>query len=281
MLRRPGVLFGVACTLPFAVSAGTPTESTSVGDVRLTVYSDVAAVGPGSTFHLAFEFTIEKQWHIYWLNAGDSGMPTEIEIKAPEGFSVGPVRFPGPVRIEDAGAVSYGYEDAATMTAEIKAPDPLPPGADWRFDIRADWLACKQACVLGSAEKSITLRPAAGESIASPDSARVAEARRRLPQPLKEFRLGRAAWTGTPAAARFEATVPGDFDLELFPLIVEGVESCPGLVEELPDGSRRLAWVFDVDVKRLGPAPPPTVGVLRVSRGDEQWWFDLVPEAGR
>ncbi|MCL4197852.1 MAG: hypothetical protein KJZ69_10205 [Phycisphaerales bacterium] len=281
MLRRPGVLFGVACTLPLAGAAAASCASRPAGDVQLAVYSDVAEVAAGSTFHLAFEFTIEKHWHIYWLNAGDTGMPTEIEIKAPEGFSVGPVLFPGPRRLEDAGVMSFGYEGEATMIAEVKAPAALPPGSDWRFDVRADWLVCKQACLLGSAERSITLRTAAGEPTASPDSVRVAEARRRLPQPLNEFKIGRAAWTGTPAAARFEATVPGDFDLELFPLIVEGVESCPGLVEELPDGSRRLAWAFDVDVKRLGPAPPPTVGVLRVSRGDEQWWFDLVPEVGR
>ncbi len=280
-MARSEILVAMACALALGGAGTGVCESERAADVRMSVYSDIAAIAAGSTFHVAVEFSIEKEWHIYWLNAGDMGVPTEIEIKAPEGFSVGPVRFPGPKRIEDAGVVSFGYEGTATMIAEIKAPAALPPEGEWRFDIRADWLACRQTCVLGGAEKSITFRTAAtGEPARSANASRLAEAKKRLPQPLKEFRVGRARWTGAPEAARIEATVPAGFDLELFPLVIEGVESCPGLVEELADGSRRLVWVFDVDVKRLGPAPLPSVGVLRVSRGDEQWWYDLVPEIG-
>jgi len=281
MGRRTGSALLISALAATAATTSTPTPQTE-GDVRFTVYSDVATIAPGSTFHLAFEFTIEKDWHIYWLNPGDSGIATSIEIKAPEGFTVGPILFPGPQRIEDAGMVSYGYETAATLIAEVKAPEALTPGEALRFDIRSDWLVCKQTCVLGSAETTLALKTAeAGQSTRSPDTARLAKAKERLPQPLKEFKVGRAGWSGSAASARFDATVPKGFDIEIFPLLVEGVESCPGLVEGLPDGSRRLAWVFDVDVNRLGPAPPPSVGVVRVKRDDEERFFDLVPQVGK
>ncbi len=279
--------FLVSCTLlPLIAFGGTAAAAASAqteGRVDVEVYADVSSIAPGSTFHLAVHYRIEKDWHIYWLNPGDSGMPTTVEITAPEGFRVGPVFFPGPRRIGPAEEMTtYGYEGEATVIAEIKAPDYLKPGASLRFDVQTDWLVCKATCLLGSARASVTLRASAEARPSDPANAdRFKSAKARLPRPLKEFTLGKAGWTGPIHRPRFEATVPAGVEIDFFPLIVEAVDAGDVDTVKLDDGSSRLAVAFDVDVNRLGPAPPPTVGVLRVKKGDEEMFFDLVPHEGK
>lgn len=275
------------CTLSALITLGTAGHAAAGaetdGRVDVEVYADVAVIAPGATFHLAVQYTIEPDWHIYWLNPGDMGIATSIEIAAPEGFTVGPVLFPGPARIGPVEAMTtYGYEGAATAIAPIKAPEYLKAGALLRFDVQTDWLVCKETCLLGSARAGVTLRTAAeGQPSEPANAARFKAAKARLPRPLKELTIGKGAWSGPASRPRFEAIVPAGVEIDFFPLIVDAVETGDAEIEKQSDGSSRLAVAFDVDVNRLGPAPPPTVGVLRVKKDDEEMFFDLVPHEGK
>jgi DsbC/DsbD-like thiol-disulfide interchange protein len=122
-----------------------PQESESV--VHAEFQTSAQAVKPKGKFLLAVRFDIEKGYRISWQNPGDVGKTTRVVFEVPEGFNVGPLLYPAPQRFELPGKlVNYGYENQTAIFAEVSAPDRVPEGQAFRFDVKADWLACKDEC---------------------------------------------------------------------------------------------------------------------------------------
>ena len=95
---------------------------------------------PGGTAELAILMRVKPGWHGYWLNPGDAGLPMSVDWKLPEGWSVGPLRYPVPERLLVAGIVNYVYESDYAVLTTIR----VPAGATGTHKIAADmrWLAC-------------------------------------------------------------------------------------------------------------------------------------------
>src|SRR3954464_4794924 len=51
--------------------------------VEAELVSDRAAVQPGKTTTIAVRLKMERGWHTYWQNPGESGLPTSIVWKLP------------------------------------------------------------------------------------------------------------------------------------------------------------------------------------------------------
>lgn len=125
----------------------TPPPEPSDSVVRAEFQTSAQAVKPKGKFLLAVRFDIEKGYRISWQNPGDVGKATRVVFEVPEGFSVGPIQYPAPQRFELPGKlINYGYENQTAMFAEVTTPDRVPEGATFRFDVRADWLACSNEC---------------------------------------------------------------------------------------------------------------------------------------
>ena len=86
---------------------------------------EVTSVQPGAPFTVALYFEMEEGWHNYWRNAGDSGLPTEVEWSLPEGFSAGEIQWPVPERIVAYPLVDYGYSGEVALLVEISPPSSL------------------------------------------------------------------------------------------------------------------------------------------------------------
>lgn len=109
--------------------------------------STTQVIKPGGKFLLAVYLDIVGDYRISWTNPGDLGRETKVKFSVPPGFKVGPVQFPAPQRFERAdGAVSYGYEGDTAIFAEVQAPGRLSSSKVYRFDVKADWAACKKEC---------------------------------------------------------------------------------------------------------------------------------------
>ena len=54
------------------------------------------AIAPGGKQVVGLVITLEEGWHVYWVNAGDSGEPPRINWTLPKGITAGPMRFPIP-----------------------------------------------------------------------------------------------------------------------------------------------------------------------------------------
>ncbi|MCB9222323.1 MAG: hypothetical protein H6615_10910, partial [Ignavibacteria bacterium] len=53
--------------------------------VKLDIYSNVKQIQVGSDFFIAIKLDVAEEWHIYWKNPGDSGLPTEVKWTLPKG----------------------------------------------------------------------------------------------------------------------------------------------------------------------------------------------------
>ena len=57
------------------------------------------SIAPGGTVTAGLVLTLEEKWHVYWLNAGDSGEPPRIAWNLPHGITAGAMQFPIPTRL--------------------------------------------------------------------------------------------------------------------------------------------------------------------------------------
>ena len=184
-LRLP--LFALAGLLTGpAFSQSTPVRDKNV-EARLV--ASVSTIQPGVPFTLGLQFTIDRTWHTYWANPGDTGIPTSLNLTLPEGFTAGPLQFPVPKKfITDYGfgvkEAGFGYETSVIHPMTITPPATLTPGQKITLSGKAGWLMCDpNTCVPGKADLSIALE--VGSAAApSPEATAIASAVSRLPQPV-------------------------------------------------------------------------------------------------
>lgn len=132
--------------------------------VKAKLAADVTSIAPGSTFNLGVLLNVSPGWHVYWKNSGDSGLPTSVEYKLPEGFHAGGPRWPVPVVFVGAGdVVDYGYEDSLFLYSSVMVPEGLSEGENVPLKAVVSWVSCKEICIPGKAELEIVL-PVSDES---------------------------------------------------------------------------------------------------------------------
>ncbi|HEX4055175.1 MAG TPA: protein-disulfide reductase DsbD domain-containing protein [Tepidisphaeraceae bacterium] len=126
--------------------------------VRAEVLADVSSVQAGKPFWLGVRLSVDPGWHVYWKNPGDAGLPTQVKFTVPDGFTVGPLQYPTPQRIDQAGNIlALAYEDSVLLLAKVTPPDHLPADFHGEFQAAISWLVCSQVCLPGKATESLTL----------------------------------------------------------------------------------------------------------------------------
>jgi thiol:disulfide interchange protein/DsbC/DsbD-like thiol-disulfide interchange protein len=218
-----------------------------VGQVEVELIAEQSAISPGEPFWVALRLKMDRGWHTYWLNPGDSGLPTTISWELPPGFLAGPIQWPYPRVLDTLGIATYGYEGEIALLVRITPPAGLRVGADVELRARADWLICQKECIPGSAQLALRL-PVRVEK--SPPDPRWAEL----------FRTQRAGLPREDPAVRFSA---GLSRTELT-LKVEG----------LPERDLSGAYFFAQEQGLVSSTAPQAarragpVVTLRLTRGD-------------
>jgi hypothetical protein len=161
--------------------------------VVVRVACDHLAIAPGATILIGVTYSIEPKWHIYWRNAGDTGVPTELKVKAPKGFTVGLVQWPRPKVFTEQGDVSFGYERTVTLLVPVTAP-PLMERDLVTVEVSTAWLVCKGVCRFGEAKTSIVLP--VSEAKARPGEP-FATFLKRIPKPLASLKGAKASVVGS------------------------------------------------------------------------------------
>ncbi len=233
-----GVLL-VPCLATGAAGADVSARS----HVRASLVAETDAVRPGKTLTLGVRMQMEKGWHTYWRNPGDSGLPTRVRWQLPPGFEAGEILWPYPVRFATGPLVSYGYEHEVLLPVEVRVPAAIP-AREVRIAGRVDWLECLEICVPGKAELSLVL-PVHGEAAPGPYGALFAEARRRLPAKDPSWRFS-ASLAGPTVTLALRPPRPAELKSAWF------YPTAPGLIEHAQPqelkregASHRLALVRD------------------------------------
>lgn len=119
-------------------------------------------VAPGGNQEVGLVLTMEDKWHVYWVNAGDSGEPPKIAWTLPKGITAGPMQFPVPSRLPLGPLMDFGYEDIVAFPVTISADAGVRPGP-MHLDAQVSWLVCERVCIPGKAHLGIdlTVKPGA------------------------------------------------------------------------------------------------------------------------
>ena len=124
---------------------------------KVQLVSSVDQFEPGKPFIIGVHLQMPVGWHTYWINPGDSGIPTEVKWNLPEGFSASPLQWPVPVRIEAPPLVTFGYEKEVVLFATITPAENFKKGASAKIEAEVRWLECKESCIPGKATERISL----------------------------------------------------------------------------------------------------------------------------
>ncbi len=139
-------------------------SSASVPHLRIELLAEDAALTKGRDLQLGLHFVLEKGWHLYFVNPGDSGEPPRVSWTLPAaggaGLRVGELRWPTPQRLVAGPLVNYGYEDEVTLLAPLHADSAAAVGTDMRplvVSAAVSWLVCHQECIPGRAQLARTV----------------------------------------------------------------------------------------------------------------------------
>ncbi len=131
---------------------------------------------------MALVLEMRPDWHVYWKNPGDSGLPTKLEWQLPPGFRAGPLLWPVPERFDTQGLITFGYSGTVLLLSEITPPESLKNGERVDLKARADWLACRVECTPGTASLGATLEVKSGPPVPDPAwMSQISAARKTLP----------------------------------------------------------------------------------------------------
>ena len=135
--------------------AGGDPDGTALVKSHLLAERD--AVEVGGRFRVAARFKIEPGWHIYWKNSGDSGMPPSFRVVAPEGVTIERVDWPVPEIFRTPDETTFGYSGEAAIVLTLRAPTDVTTAKPLDLKIEADWLVCKESCLMGSRAMGLRL----------------------------------------------------------------------------------------------------------------------------
>jgi len=258
-LSRRAVLGTLA--LAFAASAA-PVKTEHV--VAEIVAARTALV-PGQEAQVALRLDIEKGWHTYWRNPGDTGLPTTLAWKLPPGYTASDIEWPAPRVLTAGPLVNYGYESEVLHLVRIQVPRDATVGTTATLAARADWLVCKETCIPDGADLTLAMPVAAS---ARPDgkwAGPIAAVQNALPRPLNGWSVA-ARGEGTAIDLALTPTSTADPGvLRFFPFRENQIEpSAPQPMEREASG----AYVLTLPVSsQLAGALPKLEGVVTASNG--------------
>ncbi len=148
---------------------------------EVSLLSERTTIVPGEEFDVGILLKMDKGWHTYYKIPGDAGTATSVEWKLPKGFEAGPIRWPKPKVMKDAGITTYEYSGEVMLLVRIRAPSQgLKKGETMRLEANVDWLECEKLCVPGKATVSYDLRVGKAAAFASSQTVALFEKYRSL-----------------------------------------------------------------------------------------------------
>jgi DsbC/DsbD-like thiol-disulfide interchange protein len=133
--------------VPLAAAAAPPDENTD--HVRVSLISEQTALVPGTTAWLGLRLAHDAHWHTYWINPGDSGLPTKLSWTLPEGYRASDIAWPAPHRIAVGELTNFGYAGDIVLPVQIEVPESAQDGGTAHIAVDAKWLVCQNECIPG------------------------------------------------------------------------------------------------------------------------------------
>lgn len=228
---------------------------------------------PGARAWLGIIIEHKPDWHTYWKNPGDSGLPTELQWQLPPGLSVGPILWPLPKKIPIAPLANYGFEGRTLLAVPLKVGTDFKPDfltGKTKIGLQATWLICRRECIPQSGNFSLELPAGAStvrdagffEALLKDQPGRVAGQQKGEVLRNEKSASGpsflRLAINGLPAAWRGQR-------LEAFPETT-GIFETAATAQSAPQRWEGSTWVVDLAISPYRQAAPKRIPILIVNR---------------
>jgi thiol:disulfide interchange protein DsbD len=172
-MPRPRVLVNlIAAALVAAAAAIAHAAPVRTAHVEAELVSERSALVPGEPLTVALRLAMDRGWHTYWQNPGDSGLPTTLAWKLPAPLHAGPIQWPAPQILPVGPLVNYGYEGEVLLLTDIATTGDIAGAQTVTLAARADWLVCKEVCIPEGADLTLILPVAPKGSAAATTDAR-------------------------------------------------------------------------------------------------------------
>lgn len=158
-------------------------ELVYAANIELELLSSVQTVAPGETFDLALRLVPNDDWHIYWKNPGDTGLPTKVGWQENALLSFSDLQWSAPSRADYQGFINYGYYGETYLFSQVSVSEEAEIGQPLQLGVKVEWLICEEICIPGNATLDLHLE-VAEQSAQAPWYRQVEHARSLLPQYL-------------------------------------------------------------------------------------------------
>ena len=261
----------------YAQLSGSLKQTIATERATTTLAPAMRGGAPGGTVWFVFRQELAPEWHVYWRNPGDSGLPLELNWRVPDGFSVDDVIYPTPERIPVGPFVNYGHHGEPVFLAQMHVPEDAIPGETATITLSATWLICEEICVPESADFSITLPIVDNPVPDEVEAGYLATARAAHPTTLGEQAQFYAD------AERLVLSIPktalsvADIENVYFFAAVEGLVA-PSSPQVTADGDGRLLIDLPVGVAYAPEEMSALNGVLTFEAAGRNYAYSLIAE---
>lgn len=213
---------------------------------------------PGQPVWVGLQLTHQPEWHTYWKNSGDSGLPTRLEWTLPAGVTAGDIAWPVPIKIPVGNLANYGYENTVLLPVPLTVSPDFKPGLlgnDIEVKLRASWLVCRKECIPEDGEFALKIAVKGSTAIhtAAFDGALAAQPKALSGTSAVEVTAQaiKVSLSGLPTAWQGKK-------LEFFPEIAEVIETAAPWTQAW----NGAAWTAEVPLTRLRSASPAVLPMV-------------------
>lgn len=103
-------------------------------------------VEAGKPLWLGLQIEHQPDWHTYWKNPGDSGLPTTLTWQLPAGVTAGEIAWPTPAKLPVGPLMNYGYKGKVLLPVPATVTSAFA-GNTLEIKLSAQWLVCKDVCI--------------------------------------------------------------------------------------------------------------------------------------
>jgi thiol:disulfide interchange protein/DsbC/DsbD-like thiol-disulfide interchange protein len=168
----------------FALTFSARAHAAAFVDTEYTkteIIAETNGFAPGETVWFAVRQQVRENWHVFWVNPGDAGIPLSLKWTLPEGYSTGDILHAAPEFIPVGPLASYAHEGVPVFLVSVTAPPSAAPGDVVNVVIDATWQTCEEICVPEDGRFEFEMPVVASLELRSENVALFDAARRALP----------------------------------------------------------------------------------------------------
>ena len=128
-------------------------ESVNTGHAEISLIKFKQSELTNNKNLIGIRMDMQKNWHTYWKNPGDSGGPIKVIWKTTENISIGDIKWPTPQLIPYEPLMTYGYKDFVIFPFEYSKNSDK----NSNIELNIDFLICDDVCIPEKAKIQTTL----------------------------------------------------------------------------------------------------------------------------